>query len=204
MPSKRMKQPWFSGDIEQAMLATLALGLDPWFMEAAPAGLNSRLWPDRPTRVLTILSSFSGVPITQSAHQACLQAFSGIAAAATPGSASTAFRRLREGIVEGVRDALTVPADAPIILTQSVAEAYRLAALLLWFEAGCKPMTAILPTSPAGSDSLPRAVRGRRLSGGSGRAEAVVKGRVDVVQIPLRRSDGRLRSDVELLEAFHR
>lgn len=42
------------------------------------------------------------------------------------------------------------------------------------------------------------------MSGGSGRAEAAAKGWVDVVQIPLRRSDGRLRSDVELLEAFHR
>lgn len=204
MSSKRTKKHWFPHDIEQAMFATLGLGLEPWFLEAAPAGLNNYLWPDRPREELTVLSSCSGMPLTKSAHKVCLDLFSHIASASTPRRAHHYVQSLREAIVQGIRDALTLPSDTPIILTQSVAEAYRLAALLLWFEAGCKPVTAILPASGMAGDSLPAAVRGCPLDGMGREAQAAIKEPVDVVQIPLRQSDGKLRPDIELLEAFHR
>lgn len=163
MSLKRTTKPWFTQDVEQAMFATLALGLDPWFMGAAPAGLNKYFWPGRPSGDLALLSSCSGVPVTQWAYEACLEIFSRIAESRTSRGASDLFLRFREGIAAGIRDVLNVPLDAKMILTQSPAEAYRLAALLLWFEADCKPMTAILPVSGEAVNLLPLAVQGRIL-----------------------------------------
>ena len=68
MSSKRRKKPWFTHDAEQAMLTTLALGLERWVEDAAPAGLNKYFWPARPRGDLTILSSCSGVPLTPAAR----------------------------------------------------------------------------------------------------------------------------------------
>ena len=62
MSLKRTTKPWFTRSVEEATFETLTLGLDPWFMGAAPAGLNKYLWPGRPTGDLTVLSSCSGVP----------------------------------------------------------------------------------------------------------------------------------------------
>ena len=90
-----------------------------------------------------------------------------------------------------------------MVLTQSPAEAYRLAALLLWFEADCKPMTAILPVSGEAVNLLPLAVQGRVADGEPRCGDAAIHEGVDVVQVALRQSDGRLRHDVQLLEAFH-
>ena len=203
MSSRRIKQPWFTQDLEVTMMATLTMGLKPWFMAAAPAGLDKYLWPGRPNRDLTVLSSCCGVPVTESAYEACREAFSHIAEASSPRRAGHYFERLREGIVQGIRDGLSVPLDAPIILTQSVPEAFRLAASLLWLEADCKPMTAILPASGESVSSIPLAVQGRIRDGGPGHDGAGILEGVDLVQVGLRQSDGRLRHDVQLLESFH-
>jgi hypothetical protein len=203
MSLKRTTKPWFTQDLEQAMFATLALGLDPWFMGAAPAEMNRYFWPGPPNGELAVLSSCSGVPVTQWAYEACLELFSRIAESRTPRRASDLLLRFREGISAGIRDVLNVPPEAKMVLTQSPAEAYRLAALLLWFEADCKPMTAILPVSGEAVNLLPLAVQGRVADGEPRCGDAAIHEGVDVVQVALRQSDGRLRHDVQLLEAFH-
>lgn len=204
MSSKRRKKPWFTHDAKQAMLATLALGLERWVEDAAPAGLNKYFWPGRPGGDHTILSSCSGVPLTPRAHQACLDMFSEIVGMSTPLRAHAFLRDLREWIVQGLRDVLNLPSETPIFLTQSVPEAYRLATLVLSFEAGSQPVTAILPASGMDPDLLPAAVRRCFLDGAEPGTQAAIKERVEVVQIPLRGADGHLLPDIQLLEAFHR
>jgi hypothetical protein len=59
MSLRRRREPWFTPDLKQAMFATPALGLDPWFMDAAAAGLNNYFPPrtQPPYRVSSVYSA---------------------------------------------------------------------------------------------------------------------------------------------------
>lgn len=204
MSFKHAAEPWFAQDVEEMVLTTLTLGLDPWFMGAAPAELNTYFWPARASGDVTVLSSCSGVPVTQWAYEACLDAFARLARDGNPRRAVRLFCRLRRWVIQGIRDAIKIPAEAKIILTRSPAEAYRLAAFLLWHEASCNPMTAILPYSGVKTDPIPLAVCGCLIDGGPQHGELMLGGLPDAVQIAVRQEDGGLRDDDEILDEFHK
>jgi hypothetical protein len=110
MSFKHAAEPWFAQDVEEMVLTTLTLGLDPWFMGAAPAELNTYFWPARASGDVTVLSSCSGVPVTQWAYEACLDAFARLARDGNPRRAVRLFCRLRRWVIQGIRDAIKIPA----------------------------------------------------------------------------------------------
>ena len=117
------------------------------------------------------------MPITQWAQQGCLEVLSDIAGPGTLGRASAALRTLREGIVQGIRDALTVScryADHPHAI-------------------GCRCLSA---------GSAAPVVRGG-LQADDGDPAGLRRGLGFIGEVGAK-SDGRMRPDIQVLEAFHR
>ena len=190
-----------TADLAAGFIPALFSGGDSRIATDPRTGLNKYLCPPVPAPDLICASSCTASPISAQGYRKALEAFSGIALAASPRQQADRLAALTDKIEARLLRYFGVAGLARAFLCQSGTDAMLTTTMLIAAERPGKTMTAILPAASETGTGVPMAAVGRLFDGpDSGTPLTDCTG--TTVEIPLRSADGSPRSDDAVNEAF--
>ena len=162
---------------------------------------NKYACPAMPAPDLVCFSSCTASPISQRGFERAGECYDDIAGGVSRGDRAERLQSYQRGIEDTLLRHFGTVGFADVILCASGTDALLTAAAMLAAERPGEMMTAILPIASETGTGVPLAAAGRWFDGPA--AGTPLPGcTIDSIQVPLRTTDGTMRSEDELNTAF--